>query len=827
MSMPRENTESNPEPTAAPPARKPGRARRWLKRLALILLAVVGLALVLLLAGALWARGRVKASLPELEGERRVSGVTAPVTITRDALGIPTIQGASRRDVAFGTGFAHGQDRFFQMDLMRRQSAGELAEVFGPGVLPMDRTSRTLRLRALADKLWAGSPPETREVLEAYAAGANAGLADLGEKPFEYLMMRADPQPWRPQDTFLVLFAMFRQLQEEEGFHEVAASQMQDSMPAQLFEFLNAQGTEWDTPMEGEPIPVPPVPGPEVCDLRKTPPRAAALSPASFLPAQEPPPVRGSNGWAVAGSHTADGGALLANDLHLGISVPNIWYRASLVWSDAAGPQRITGVTLPGAPATVLGSNGKIAWGVTASVVDTADLVLLDVDPAHPDVYRTPQGPRRFERHRETLRVKGGEEQVLDVDWTVWGPVTGQDHRGRRQALRWVMYEPDAADFKILGLETAQTLEQALDLAHQAGVPVLNFLAADAGGRVAWSYMGRMPQRAPGFDGQISGSWADGSRGWTGLLPPEQVPQIVDPASGRLWNGNNRSVSGEAWQRIGGGPFVFGARARQIRDDLFALDKATPKDMLGVQLDDRALFLGRWRELMLSVLTPEAVKADPRRREMREAVENWGGRAAVDSAGYRMVRSFRVFTGRNLFRGLLGGCSKMPADFEYFLTGQQAEGPLWRLVSERPAHLLDPRYKTWDQQLLAVVDEMLATLPPGPLRDRTWGERNTMQFRHPVSMAVPFLGRWLDMPHRQLPGDDNMPRVQHPDFGATLRMVVSPGREEQGFFQMPGGQSGHPLSPHYGDGFTAWAEGQPTPFLPGPPVQTLRLTPGG
>jgi penicillin amidase len=822
MSIPQENA-GPPAQAATPPARRPGRARRWLKRLALTLLALVGLALLAVLIGGLWAWSQVKASLPEPGGERRVSGVAAPVTIARDALGIPTIQGASRRDVAFGTGFAHAQDRFFQMDLLRRRSAGELAEVFGPGVLPMDREMRTHRLRVLADRLWAASPPETRQILEAYAAGANAGLADLRKKPFEYLMMRADPRPWSPQDTFLVLFAMFSQLQEEDGFHETAYGHMRDSMPAELFQFLRAQGTEWDAPMEGEPIPAPPVPGPEVCDLRKTPPRAS-LVPAPF---QEPPPVRGSNGWAIAGSHTADGGALLANDLHLDISVPNIWYRASLVWNDAAGPHRVTGVTLPGAPATVLGSNGKVAWGVTASVVDTADLIVLEVDPARPDFYQTPQGPRRFERHRETLRIKGGGEEALDVDWTIWGPVTGKDHLGRRRALRWVVHEPGAADFKVLGLETVQTLEEALSVAHVAGVPTLNFIAADAGGRVAWTYMGRIPRRVPGFDGEIPGSWADGSRGWVGLLPPEQVPQIVDPASGRLWNGNNRSVSGEALERIGGGAFGFGARARQIRDGLMALDRATAEDMLAVQLDDRALFLGRWRELMLSVLTPEAVAADPRRKEMREVVESWGGHAAVDSAGYRMVRSFRVFTARNLFQNLLGGCSKMPADFQYFFIAQQAEGPLWRLVSERPAHLLNPLYKTWDERLLAVIDEMIGTLPPGPLRDRTWGERNVMRIQHPISMAVPFLGRWLDMPNGPLPGDDDMPRVQHPNFGATLRMVVSPGREQQGYFHMPGGQSGHPLSPHYGDGYSAWAEGKPTPFLPGPPVQTLRLVPGG
>jgi len=811
-------------PDASGPAlRRPGRLRRVLKRAALGLLLLIGLSAVAGLAALFWLRGRVQANLPEIRGERRLSGLAGPVTVERDALGVPSIQAGSRRDAAFATGFVHAQDRLFQMDLLRRLSAGELAAIFGPRALPGDRAIRVHRFRARAEALLGSSSPELRGLLEAYAAGVNAGRSGLGEKPFEYLVTRTEPEPWRPEDSFLVLFAMFARLQDENGAIEAEESRMRDAMPAELFHFLAPGGTEWDAPMLGKPFDTPPVPGPQVCDLR-TAAKTAALAGGRGEPV-EPEPLPGSSGWAVSGSHTADGGALLANELHLELGVPNYWYRASLSWPEGAGRRRVTGVTLPGAPAVVLGSNGEVAWGITNSAVDASDLVPLDVDPARPGFYATPEGPRRFVRHRETIRVKGGDAETLDVDWTVWGPVIGRDDQGRLQAVRWVADEPEGADFAILGLETARTVGEALDVAHRSGVPTLNFLVADSGGHIAWSILGHLPRRAPGFDGQTTGSWQETAQRWQGLLPPPEVPQIVDPPSGRVWNANNRSVDGDMLARLGGGSFVFGARGRQIRDDLMALDKATVEDMRTIQLDDRALFLTHWRDFLLRVLTPQAVAADPRRGEMRALVESWSGRAAVDSAGYRLVRAFRTVLGRSVFNKIIAGCSRMPADFEYFGSSYQDEGPLWRIVTEQPAHLLDPRYATWQEQLLASVDEALAAMPAGRLRDRTWGERNVTRIQHPMSRGVPFIGRWLDMPRQPLPGDTDMPRVQQPSWGATVRMVVSPGREAAGFINLPGGQSGNPLSSHYRDGHGAWAEGRAGSFLPGPPVDRLRLLP--
>ena len=301
---------------------------------------------------------------------------------------------------------------------------------------------------------------------------------------------------------------------------------------------------------------------------------------------------------------------------------------------------------------------------------------------------------------------------------------------------------------------------------------------------------------------------------------------MADPPSGRIWTANARVVDGEMLAKVGDGGYALGARARQIRDGLMKLEKATPRDLLAIQLDDRAVFLERWRDLLLRTLSPEAVKGHPERAELRRLVETtWTGRASVDSAAYRAVRAFRNFAMEEVFTPLSGQAGRPPE--EIFGPTFQFEGPLWRILTERPPHLLDPKYKSWDEKLLAAVDQQIGYYGErgGALADRTWGERNTTRIGHPLSRAVPGAGRWLDVPARPLPGDEDMPRVQGPDFGASERLVVSPGNEAAGFFHMPAGQSGHPMSPYYYKGHEAWEEGRPTPFLPGPAVHRLRLTP--
>ena len=606
--------------------------------------------------------------------------------------------------------------------------------------------------------------------------------------------------------------------------------------------FLAPVGTEWDAPIEGDAIPMPALPGPEVVDLTRAKPAAAAAGTrpapdvlALLLGAPEGAAsddadfARGSNNWAVAGARSAHGGALLADDMHLGISVPNTWYRLSLVYPGVEGERRVTGVSLPGAGLVVAGSNGRVAWGFTNSEGDWADLVLLEPDPQKPDAYLTPEGPRLLERATETIEVKGEPAETLAVESTIWGPVVDSDDSGRRRALAWVALREGGLNAALSRMEAAANLAEAQAIAPEAGMPNQNLVVADAEGHIGWTIIGRIPRRI-GYDGAVPVSWADGTRSWAGWLDPAEYPRVVDPPSGRIWTANARVVGGDKLAKVGVGGYDLGARQGQIRDALLATDKASEADMLRIQLDDRALLLARWQKLLLEVLTPEAVAKDSRRAEARRLVEAWGGHASVDSVGYRVVRAFRdEVRGRTLDPLLAPARAR---DAKRFRAGASPnsrwEGPVWALVSARPRHLLDPRYASWEALLVEALDAAVVELTAGggALAGRTWGERNTTLFRHPLSRAVPWLSSFLDMPRVALPGDNNMPRFQSPTAGASERFAVSPGREQQGYFHMPCGQSGHPLSPHYADGHDAWAKGEPTPFLPGSAIHVLTLVPG-
>jgi penicillin amidase len=301
---------------------------------------------------------------------------------------------------------------------------------------------------------------------------------------------------------------------------------------------------------------------------------------------------------------------------------------------------------------------------------------------------------------------------------------------------------------------------------------------------------------------------------------------MVDPEAGRLWTANARVVPEDGHGLLGDEGQDVGGRQGQIRDALLAIEAASPSDMLAVQLDDRAVFLARWRDLLLNVLSPDAIAADEQRAAVRQIVEVWGGTAAIDSAGYRFVREWRQTVASLALQPLVAELEEADPRFDYLRDFRRFETPLWTLVTEQPPHLLDPAHESWNQLLLkAATLTRIRLTQEGPLDERTWGEWNVSRVQHPLGAAIPLLSQWLDMPPRSLPGDANMPRVQLPWAGASQRMVVSPGREEEGYFHMPGGQSGHPLSPHYRDSHEAWASGSPTPFLPGEAMHRLELTP--
>src|SRR5688500_19924400 len=370
--------------------------------------------------GGWWAYGRLSASLPRLDGQLQLAGLGAPVTVERDGLGIPTIRGRSRADVARATGFLHAQDRFFQMDLSRRRAAGELAALVGPQALAVDRRARAHRLRPEARTAMALLSHEDQGVLEAYVGGVNAGLNALAAPPFEYTLLRQSPVIWRPEDSMLVVLSMFLTLQDEDGSYESTLATMQEVLPPGMFDLMAPAGTEWDAPVVGLPFETPPVPGAEVYNLRRTrtgkpeidlPSRSDVAQREDRTPweTENDDVAAGSNNWAVSGRLTRDGAALVANDMHLAIRVPNTWYRARLEWADetTGDTHTLVGTTLPGVPSLVTGSNTHLAWGFTNTYADWTDLVLLELDPADSNRYQTPEGWQRFVEYQEQIAVAG------------------------------------------------------------------------------------------------------------------------------------------------------------------------------------------------------------------------------------------------------------------------------------------------------------------------------------------------------------------------------------------------------------------------------------
>jgi penicillin amidase len=793
----------------------------WRTRLRWIFAVFGGLLLIVIVA-LVWGWWQMRGSLPILDGERPVAGLAAPVKIERDALGVPTISGSTRADVARATGFLHAQDRFFQMDLLRRRGAGELSELFGAAAIELDKSARLHGFRRLATQVLAQAEPAERAVLTAYTAGVNTGLAALGKIPWEYLVIRTRPAPWREEDTLLCIYAMWFDLQDYKGTFDLNREALRTALGSAGLDFLAPRGNSWDAALDGSTFAPAPLPS---LRFRRTETSAAGL--ATIEPAGKR--VVGSNAFALSGAHTATGAAMLANDMHLDLNLPQIWYRAVLQWADGTGSHRVVGVTLPGVPFMVVGSNGRVAWGFTDAYVDTTDVITLATEITAHSFYKTPDGWKEIEIRPEEIRVKGEKSVPFTARWTQWGPIIDGPKDGRGLVLRWTAHDAEATNLHFMAMETTRTTAAAVDLAHRASIPHENMLVADADGHIAWTILGLLPRRV-GYDGRVPVSWTYGDRRWDGFLPPEEIPVVTDPAGGALWSSNNRALGGAAYAKLGDSGYDDGARGGQIRDDLHALiasgKKAAPADLLTVQLDDRAIFLDRWQKLLLEILTDDAVTGNKSRTELRHAVRSWNGHASTDSVAYRVVRAFRLHTAERVFAPIIELAQQTYAAFNW--RNLIYEDALWQLVHEKPEKLLNPAHASWSALLLAAADDIAADVEKsgGSLAGFTWGARNTLAMQHPFGRFLPRpVARLLDMPADPLPGDADMPRVQTARFGQSERMVVSPGHEEEAFFHMPGGQSGHPMSPYYRAGHEAWVKGTPTPLLPGPAQHTLTLVP--
>lgn len=775
------------------------------------------IACLLILMAALLLRG----SLPQYDGETVLPGLSATVFVDRDALGSVTITGENRLDLTVAMGYIHAQERFFEMDLMRRQAAGELSELFGTTTLTHDRKARQFRMRARAAAVLNQLPAEQRQLLDAYQLGVNKGISTLTVRPFPYLLTQTRPIAWRNEDSILVIYAMFFTLNESNIYRELKLSKMRAAFSDPVYQFLTMHAGNWDAPLSDEPFVLPGLPSVEDINLQIL---DEHLFKDDHISTEQTP---GSNSFAVSGT-LAGGSAMVANDMHLTLRVPNLWFRSRLIYPSAASPGQlhdITGISLPGVPSIVIGSNRHIAWSFTNSYGDFSDWVRINFDGNDKTHYLGSTGWQSIRNFQETIRIRNAPAEILNISETEWGPIMAKDHDKTPLALVWTALNPEAINLKLIELEHINTAEQAVKIAQLAGIPVQNFIVGDRSGNISWTLAGRIPARSGNYDPQIPSDWTNPNTGWSGWLDSEQYPLITNPASHRLWSANSRTVAGNQLELIGNGGYDLGARATQIRDSLFTREQFIVEDLLAIQLDHRALLLSKWYQLLTAILD-SADNALPWVSDMKRALKDWDGHASSNSIAYRAVRAYRYEVIKTVLDGFAAHVRQNDAEFKLPRLSQ-AESIAWQLIEQQPQHLLPAIYKKWEDLLYLSAQRIAEQMQQdGGITERNWGEVNAARIRHPLSQKLPaWISRWLDMPGDFLPGDHNMPRVQAPDFGASQRSVVSPGNEEQGYLDMPGGQSGHPLSPYYGSGHANWVNGKPTPFLPGKPEKQMRFVP--
>lgn len=782
-------------------------------------LYVAGFFLLLVVAPIAYQIDRAAQSLPSLDGAISLAGLTEAVQVEFDPLAVPTVHAASREDAYRVLGYLHARDRLFQMDLLRRQSAGRLAEIWGVKALDLDRRQRQYRYAEAAAATLAQLSAAERAVLSAYAEGVNAVMAGAREFPPEFRLLHYRPEPWQPSDSLLVAATMFQTLTDQEA-DERMLTVMQACLPASVTTFLTPDTDDYLETLVGGSAswrPARPVPVDDIArliaDAQNSPPALSLVEPeATSL---------GSNNWAVGAAKTSDGRAILANDMHLSLGVPNIWYRAHL---RHAGRQ-LSGVTLPGLPLVVVGSNGHVAWGFTNLYGDVQDLVRLEVNPDDPDQYRTASGWRSFEHKTETIRVRDAEPVQLNQRVTIWGPVLENGLLGSPVALHWSALDPEAVNLRLLDMDGAESLQDAMHTLNRFGAPPQNAVIADELGHIGWTLTGFLPRRR-GLDGSRGEYWSGGDRGWDGYLEPDQLPRLIDPPEGFIATANQR-VAGKEGMPLIGHNFAHGYRAFRIRQRLAGQPRLSEADLSAIQLDTVSDFYEFYRQLALSVVSAQTLPVEPDLAEIDTVVRAWDGHLEPGSLGIALLVRWRAALAKALFTPLFRRCHQLDPAFTY--QWREMETPLRALLRDGVPGLPGQKSQDWGGFLLSTLrqaaDDLKREQGAHDLRQITWGRVNSVYIQHPFSRAASWASRFLDMPALAGACNSNCVKVLHDRSGASERLVVSPNHMEDGLLEMPGGQSGHPLSSHFRDQQAAWATDDMQRFLPGQPLHRLVLNP--
>ncbi|BFT30638.1 penicillin acylase family protein [Alteromonas sp. D210916BOD_24] len=728
-------------------------------------------------------------SLPSLDGNSATYHVNQPTSLSRDHLGQAVIEADDIFDAAYALGFAHAQDRLFQMDLQRRSASGTLSQWVGDKALELDKNVRFHQFEQRAHVVFQHLPARQQELLIRYAHGVNEAISEMTLPPFEYLAAGVEIKQWNPTDSILVIYSMYLDLQGGQINLDMARHALRDTFGEEIYRFIT-QPSHYQAALDASEIPLFEGAIPEYPDKLEsvTDGEAARLA----YTGAELPDI-GSNNWAVTGRLTPTGAGLLANDMHLGLRVPIIWYRAQLNYQESGEDISVTGVTLPGLPGVVVGTNNHIAWGFTNANLDNVDWIELDESTS-------------TQTYSGRIPLPQGEHPY-SIEVSQYGPVRVVN--GKRYALNWVAHHPFAANLSIVNFAKAKSVDEAASVGQSIAIPTQNLVVVDAQGNAAWLPGGAVMKRDKASYTAIT------EQQMALVQRATHLPLVKNPSSDRIWTANARVISAALLDKLGDGGYALGARGSQIRDRLFEKDTFTETDFYAIQLDNHAKFLMPWHHLLYGLLSAQDVEFKPDLAYLNA----WGSCACEDSVGYTLVKHFRSEVIQTLFGGILTTLDNQGVNSRTLLRG--IEPAVWQLVQNQPDSWLPSDAETFDEALVDAYrrakHKLLDRYSPtdAEMEALRWGNVNALEVDHPFASQIPLLGDYLNMPRVEGYGDTYMPAVQASDFGASERFFVSPGHLEDAILTLPGGQSGHPLSDYFSTGFTDYATHAATPLLPG------------
>lgn len=732
----------------------------------------------------------IRASLPDLDGQILSPHLKAHATLSRDAIGTAVIKADSELDAAYLLGYAHAQDRLFQIDLLRRQSAGELSEIVGDRALQIDKKHRFHQFRQRAKDIFISLSVYEQQLLTQYTEGVNAGASSLAIKPFEYILTSSEFAPWRPEDSLLASYSMYIDLQLAQTESEFRLNALKELLGNDMHQFFTLP-SPYQAAIDQSVVPITPIEIPRLAFVDELDEEVNAAYNFDSIKEQAD---YGSNNWAVSGKLTNTQSAMLSNDMHLGLRIPAIWYRTQINYKSGQKNIKVTGVSLPGTPAVTVGSNGHIAWGFTNANVDNVDWIKLEDDTPTTTI-------------TENIITQNNIEKYT-FEKSKYGPV--REFNGQRYALKWVAHQGYAVNILIGNMAKMSTIEEALNLSNSVRVPVQNMVVADGAGNIAYQLTGAMSKRVPIArhaitEAQYSEDWNEAQFSPANHMHPE---------NGRVWSANARVVGTKDLAQFGDGGYALGARQKQIANLLMQQDLFDEADFYDIQLNNKAIFLSPWHSLLLEVLgkNPQLYSTDI------SILNDWGACACADSVGYTLVRRFRSTVINQLLSPIDVQLKTHGLSIAYLLKG--IEPAIWALIQQEAQSWLPTGNSNYTEFLEAAYKNTKESLVErhnvrsADLFELRWGSVNALAVKHPFSATLGRFSEFVDMKIVEGFGDSYLPAVQANSFGASQRLIVRPGNEEMAILTIPGGQSGHFLSPFYSTGFDDYAAHANTPLLP-------------